>query len=142
MGNDHCFVPHKYPQNQKLSQWVRKQRNQRKRKERGLHSTLSDERQEMLTNAGFIWDSHRAQWQERYQSLEMFHMKWSFQCPVEFLRFLPFELGQEPEETVPAVQGWFDDGNGRRTDRIAELPRFQLEPSRPLKPVDSFQRSG
>merc|ERR1712093_126425 len=35
---------------------------------------LSDERQEMLTNAGFIWDSHRAQWQERYQSLEVFHM--------------------------------------------------------------------
>merc|ERR1719420_1828947 len=73
-ANDHCFVPHSYPSNQKLSQWVRKQRNQRKRKERGLHSTLSDERQEMLTNAGFIWDSHRAQWQERYQSLEVFQM--------------------------------------------------------------------
>lgn len=73
-ANDHCFVPHKYPQNPKLSQWVRKQRHQRKRKEKGLHSTLSDERQEMLTNAGFIWDSHRAQWQERYQSLEVFHM--------------------------------------------------------------------
>lgn len=73
-ANDHCFVPHKYPPNPQLSQWVRKQRHQRKRKERGLHSTLSDERQEMLTNAGFIWDSHRAQWQERYQSLEVFHM--------------------------------------------------------------------
>merc|ERR1712183_969804 len=72
MGNDHCFVPHTYPENPKLSQWVRKQRHQRKRKERGLHSTLSDERQEMLTNAGFIWDSHRAQWQERYLSLEAF----------------------------------------------------------------------
>jgi len=72
--NDHCFVPHTYPQNPKLSQWVRKQRHQRKRKEKGLHSTLSDERQELLTNAGFIWDSHRAQWQERYQSLEIFHM--------------------------------------------------------------------
>lgn len=73
-ANDHCFVPHKYPPNPKLSQWVRKQRHQRKRKEKGLHSTLSDERQELLTNAGFIWDSHRAQWQERYQSLEVFHM--------------------------------------------------------------------
>jgi len=72
--NDHCFVPHKYPKNPKLSQWVRKQRHQRKRKEKGLHSTLSIERQDMLTNAGFIWDSHRAQWQERYQSLEVFHM--------------------------------------------------------------------
>jgi len=71
---DHCFVPHNFPANPKLSQWVRKQRHQRKRKEKGLHSTLSDERQEMLTNAGFIWDSHRAQWQERYQSLEMFQL--------------------------------------------------------------------
>lgn len=72
--NDHCFVPHNYPINPKLSQWVRKQRHQRKRKERGLHSTLSAERQEILTNMGFIWDSHRAQWQERYQSLEVFQM--------------------------------------------------------------------
>lgn len=73
-ANDHCCVPHNYPENRRLSQWVRKQRHQRKRKERGLHSTLSDERQELLTNAGFIWDSHRAQWQERYQSLEVFQM--------------------------------------------------------------------
>jgi len=72
--NDHCLVPHNYPINPKLSQWIRKQRHQRKQKERGVHSTLSDERQEMLTNAGFIWDSHRAQWQERYQSLEVFQM--------------------------------------------------------------------
>jgi len=70
--NDHCFVPHHHPENPKLSQWVRKQRHQRKRKDKGFHSTLSDERQEMLTNAGFIWDSHKAQWQERYQSLEMY----------------------------------------------------------------------
>ena len=73
-SNDHCFVPHTYPPNPKLSQWVRKQRHQRKKKEKGLHSNLSENRQEMLTNAGFIWDSHRAQWQERYQSLEIFHM--------------------------------------------------------------------
>jgi len=73
-ANDHCFVPHNYPDNPRLSQWVRKQRHQRKRKDRGFHSTLSDERQEMLTNVGFIWDSHKAQWQERYQSLEVFQL--------------------------------------------------------------------
>lgn len=72
--NDHCFVPHNYPENPRLSQWILKQRHQRKRKERGLHSTLSDERQEILTKAGFIWDSHKAQWHERYQSLEVFQL--------------------------------------------------------------------
>jgi len=73
--NDHCFVPRIYHENPRLSQWVRKQRHQRKRKDRGLHSTLSDERQEVLTIAGFCWDSHQALWKERFQSLEVFHFE-------------------------------------------------------------------
>jgi len=72
-ANDHCFVPRVYHENPRLSQWVRKQRHQRKRKDRGLHSTLSDERQELLVLAGFCWDSHQALWKERFQSLEVFH---------------------------------------------------------------------
>jgi len=71
--NDHCFVPRIYYENPRLSQWVRKQRHQRKRKDRGLHSTLSDERQELLAVVGFCWDSHQALWKERFQSLEVFH---------------------------------------------------------------------
>ena len=42
--NDHCFVPLVYHENQRLSQWVKKQRQQRKRKDQGLHSTLTDKR--------------------------------------------------------------------------------------------------
>jgi len=73
--HDHCFVPRIYHKNPRLSQWVRKQRHQRKRKERGLHSTLSDERQELLVLAGFCWDSHQALWKERFQSLEVFQLE-------------------------------------------------------------------
>jgi len=73
--NNHCLVPRIYHENPKLSQWVQKQRHQRKRKIQGLFSTLSDERQELLDNmAGFCWDSHQAVWNERFQSLEVFHM--------------------------------------------------------------------
>jgi len=73
--NHHCLVPRVYHENPKLSQWVQKQRHQRKRKNQGLFSTLSDERQELLSNlAGFCWDSHQAVWNERFQSLEVFHM--------------------------------------------------------------------
>ena len=38
----------------------------------GKHSTLSDDREQALNNAGFIWDSHQACWQERFQALEAF----------------------------------------------------------------------
>mmetsp|Transcript_14880 Transcript_14880/g.16951 ORF Transcript_14880/g.16951 Transcript_14880/m.16951 type:complete len:169 (-) Transcript_14880:71-577(-) len=69
---DHCLVPRVYHENPKLSQWVQKQRQQRKRKDQGLHSTLSDERQELLTIAGFCWDSQQALWKERFHSLEVF----------------------------------------------------------------------
>ena len=57
------------------SQWVRRQRHQRKLKEKGLHSTLIDERETMLTNAGFIWSAHEALWQEKYQRLESYRQQ-------------------------------------------------------------------
>jgi len=73
---NHCLVPRIYHENPRLSQWVQKQRHQRKRKIQGLFSTLSDERQELLDNmAGFCWDSHQAVWNERFQSLEVFKLE-------------------------------------------------------------------
>jgi len=70
----HMFVPHSYAANQKLAQWVKRQRYQYKLKASGHHSTLSDEREAILTNCGFIWDSHAASWQEQFQLLEEFYM--------------------------------------------------------------------
>jgi len=68
------LVPRIYHENQRLSRWVQKQRRQRKRKDQGVHSTLSDERQELLTSVGFCWDSHEAIWNEQFQSLKVFHV--------------------------------------------------------------------
>ncbi|KAG7340250.1 helicase domain protein [Nitzschia inconspicua] len=70
----HVLVPHSYPPNQKLSQWVKRQRHQYKRKQMGHHSTLTDEREVQLLEAGFIFDSHRAVWQTRFESLKAFRM--------------------------------------------------------------------
>jgi hypothetical protein len=72
--NGHLFVPHSFPANQKLAQWVKRQRYQYKLKHSGHHSTLSDEREDLLSSVGFIWDSHAACWQEHFQSLEAFFM--------------------------------------------------------------------
>ncbi|KAG7340302.1 helicase domain protein [Nitzschia inconspicua] len=70
----HLLVPHSYPPNPKLSQWVKRQRNQYKRKQKGHHSTLTDEREKLLLEAGFIFDSHRAVWQTRFGTLKAFYL--------------------------------------------------------------------
>jgi Helicase associated domain len=69
----HLLVPHSYPPNQKLAQWVKRQRHQYKRKNLGHHSTLSDERVALLLDAGFVFDSHKAVWYLRFQTLRAFH---------------------------------------------------------------------
>ena len=38
----------------------------------GKHSTLTDARQSSLQALGFVWDSHKATWMERYESLKEF----------------------------------------------------------------------
>ncbi|KAG7340236.1 helicase domain protein [Nitzschia inconspicua] len=70
----HLLVPHSYPPNQKLAQWVKRQRHQYKRKQLGHHSTLTDEREEKLSAVGFIFDSHRAVWYARYETLKSYFL--------------------------------------------------------------------
>ncbi|KAG7372863.1 helicase domain protein [Nitzschia inconspicua] len=72
--HNHLLVPHYYPPNQKLAQWVKRQRHQYKRKQMGQHSTLTDEREGQLASVGFIFDSHRAAWYTRFESLKAFFL--------------------------------------------------------------------
>jgi hypothetical protein len=46
-----------------------RQRCQYKLKCDGKHNTLTDERQEMLEEMGFVWDSHNASWELRFNEL-------------------------------------------------------------------------
>ena len=50
----HCCVPYTCPPNQRLATWVHNQRAQFVRKQRNLHSYLSDERIEKLTQVGLF----------------------------------------------------------------------------------------
>jgi len=65
----HCLVPNSFPQNPALAQWVKRQRYQYKVKFLNKRSTMSDERVQALEEIGFVWDSHRAVWDERLQEL-------------------------------------------------------------------------
>lgn len=65
----HCNVPNSFPENMALAQWVKRQRYQYKLKLEKKRSTMSDERVQALEEVGFVWDSHRAIWDERFQEL-------------------------------------------------------------------------
>eukprot|EP00980_Cylindrotheca_fusiformis_P020583 scaffold7641_cov115-Cylindrotheca_fusiformis.AAC.29 len=68
----HCLVPLNWPQNPGLSHWIKHQRFQYKAKQEGKHTTLSVARQQALDELGFVWDSHRAAWEERFNEMVLF----------------------------------------------------------------------
>jgi hypothetical protein len=65
----HCCVPYTYGENPALARWVKRQRYQYKLKIESKQSTMTDERVVSLEENGFIWDSHGAAWQERWNEL-------------------------------------------------------------------------
>lgn len=67
--NGNCLVPHNFPENQTLSRWIKRQRYQYKLKQEGKVSTMTAIRVQQLADAGFVWDSHAAAWQERLGEL-------------------------------------------------------------------------
>jgi hypothetical protein len=68
----HCSAPLNYVKNPSLAHWVKRQRHQYRMKMEGKHSTLTDDRQAVLDKLGFVWDSHAAAWDERWNQLREF----------------------------------------------------------------------
>jgi len=67
-----CHIPYDWTPNRPLSQWVKRQRHQRRLKKEGKHSNLTEEREKLLDDLGFIWDSRAANWEERFDELVLF----------------------------------------------------------------------
>jgi hypothetical protein len=68
----HCLVPLKYVKNLSLSHWIKRQQYQYRMKATGKHSTMTDERQAALEMVDFVWDSHAAGWEEKWEELRDF----------------------------------------------------------------------
>jgi hypothetical protein len=66
----HYSVP--YKRNTTLFQWVKRQRHQYKLRNMGEHSNLTQERIDVLTKIGFVWNSHMAAWNDKFKELEEF----------------------------------------------------------------------
>lgn len=62
-----CFVPPNYPKNNRLAQWMTRQRDFRKKDE------LSPERISKLDQLGFPWDYIAEKWEAMYQELSNYH---------------------------------------------------------------------
>lgn len=56
-----CFFVHNH---------MYRQRYQHRLKTMNRHTTLTDDREQILLDVGFVWDSHRAAWQYHFQCLE------------------------------------------------------------------------
>ncbi len=68
-ANKHCNVPKKYPENQKLSSWVGKQRMQYS------NGKLSTIRIEQLNQLEFIWNTLHSLWEDLFIELCEFKQK-------------------------------------------------------------------
>jgi hypothetical protein len=78
---NHCLVPLNWPRNPSLAHWVKRQRHQYRMEMEGKHSTMTDERLTLLEDLGFVWDSHAASWEERWNELSCFRDRHG-QCNV------------------------------------------------------------
>jgi hypothetical protein len=77
----HCHVPINYTPNLPLSKWTKRQRYQWKLKQDGKPSSMTDERQSLLEDLGFLWDVRHTVWDTRYHELVKFHKKHGY-CNV------------------------------------------------------------
>lgn len=71
----HCNVPNLWERNVPLSQWVKRQRHQKKLKDLGRHSSFTDHREGLLNGLGFCWCSRDAGWDERFEELRKFYLR-------------------------------------------------------------------
>ena len=66
----HCVIPQNYPEDLALARWVRRQRYQYKRKVHNKTSSMSDRRQRLLEDVGFVWEPQADSWEVRLQELQ------------------------------------------------------------------------
>jgi hypothetical protein len=69
---EYCCVPSHWPKNRPLALWVKRQRYQYRIKNAGQRSTMTEDREKLLEQLGFVWDSRSAFWEERLNELHAY----------------------------------------------------------------------
>mmetsp|Transcript_23533 Transcript_23533/g.34729 ORF Transcript_23533/g.34729 Transcript_23533/m.34729 type:complete len:213 (-) Transcript_23533:59-697(-) len=65
----HCLVPIDYPENLGLARWVKRQRYQYSLFKQEKPCSLNGARIKLLDAIGFVWDSHKVQWENKFKNL-------------------------------------------------------------------------
>jgi hypothetical protein len=118
-----CHIPYDWAPNKPLSQWVKRQRHQRRLRQEGKHSNLTDEREKLLNDLGFVWDSRAANWDERHEELVMFKVQHGH-CKVtskygKAYRPLAVWLKRQRHAVREFVKG--KEGTGMTDERVSRL---------------------
>ena len=81
----HAHVPIQSSENPSLGRWVEAQRRQYRLLQGGGKTTLSEERLELLTQVGMIWNIRDYSWEERYEELlEFYNQHGHVNVPLRF----------------------------------------------------------
>ena len=117
-----CNVPYNWPSNRTLSQWVKRQRHQYKLRQEEKHSNLTQERQELLDQLSFVWDSRACHWEDRFGELVAFHKKFGH-CRVtqtnKSYRPLAIWLKRQRHQSRLYLEG--DQSTGMTMERMMRL---------------------
>lgn len=81
---------------------MKRQRHQYRAKQERKHSTLTPERQRLLEELGFVWDSHASGWEERLKELQDFKDKHGH-CRV------PKTYADNPQLAIWVKVSWHDE---------------------------------
>ena len=70
-------VPQQYLANRILGIWVNKQRMEKKAKDAGKNSSMTDAKIKLLEEIGFVWAKEKGQaaWEESFRQLQAYHEK-------------------------------------------------------------------
>jgi hypothetical protein len=109
-------------------------------KQIGRHNTLTDEREQLLNQVGFVWDSHQASWNDHYQRLEaFFHFHGHVQIPAtenaaysslstwcKHQRRQYRNYVQQQQQATSATNGKNNNNNNNTTMTVERIRKLEL----------------
>jgi hypothetical protein len=133
-----CLVPSCYKENPALPRWVKRQRYQYTLMIEGQPSSaMTEERVKILEEAGFVWDSQAASWQERLEELKAFR-KTQRHCnvPTGYIENIPLVnwVKCQRRQYLFLKEGRKSNMTTQRIDDLESIGfEWQLRPSRYAK---------
>lgn len=130
-----------------LEQWVNKQRMQKRKRDNGQKSSLTDHRVKLLDEAGFQWAKHKGDvsWDQHYQELNEFYLQ-NGHCNVPTKYPENKSLGRWVSTQRSQMKKWkrgsYSLMTNERYEKLCKLGfHFELLPSKKKEADDDSDKS-